>query len=406
MKKNFWPLLATIFNDALNYGIVVIVFAPMLVGKHALFFQTKSVSFKLTLLALLFSIFPLGQLLSAPVFGAFADMIGRKKTLITTLWGSFISNVLTGISIMLGQFWLLFISRFLAGGFSGNAALAQASIADMSKIENKARNLSYTGMAGSIAWIVGVPLGGFLMNGNFANDIRFSLPLWLAAFLFFITVIWMYFGFQETFVKNHSEARGFKDEFKDLSLFFKSSRLRYPLIFVFFFYFGWFIYLLYYPTYFVRAFQFTATQLSYYGAVSAIFWFLGSQFTKVWSMEKNIIEKGILSALVILMFSFLPIAFLDHPFWVICCFLVSSFCGAVLWILTLSAISNLSDGKHQGKAFGVIQFLQSISVLIAPLIANTISVSYMTLPFYLSIFLFLVGFLIFYFLYNRNNKMA
>lgn len=394
-KKSFLPLLMTLFNDALNYGIVLVIFAPMLVGEHPRFLLDYSVSVRTIILGFLFAASPLGQFLSSPFIGALSDSLGRKKVLLITLWGTCIFSILSAFAIHTQIITLLFCGRFLAGLMSGNATLAQAAVADLSDEKTKAKNLSVVGIVGGLAWIIGAPLGGILANPNIASWFNFSTPIWFLALMFLVNAILTHLFFKETYQASHSEFRSFAEEIRNIGTMFKNKSLQIPLVYLVFFYTGWFMYLSFFPTLLVHKFGFTETGIGFLsGWCSALFMagsiWMSKSLSHRYSPDRLLFYPSLVSFAGVFISAIVP-----KFGYLIITFAFANFCGAIIWIATLSLVSNIAGKQNQGKVFGVQQAMLSLGTLIAPIISGFFAIFYTGLPLILGSGLLLMGGFIF-----------
>lgn len=89
-KKPFYPLYYTILNDCMNWGIVLTIFAPMLMDpKSGMLSSDTSHEVRTIWVGVLLAIFAMGQFIMAPVIGAFSDQYGRKKSIDRNFVGLF-----------------------------------------------------------------------------------------------------------------------------------------------------------------------------------------------------------------------------------------------------------------------------------------------------------------------------
>src|SRR5260370_37269204 len=128
-------------------------------------------------IALLFSASAMAGFLGDPFWGRLSDRYGRKPLLISTITGNclcylalaFAPNVLTA-----------FVIRFLGGLASGNGAVIQGYIADVTPPERRARMMSRQGAAWNVGMIVGPAVGGAFAHVD-SGPIGFRIPLFIAA---------------------------------------------------------------------------------------------------------------------------------------------------------------------------------------------------------------------------------
>ncbi|MFL5298680.1 MAG: MFS transporter [Phenylobacterium sp.] len=168
-------LIAVIFINMLGFGIIV----PLLP------FYAKSMNAAPWQISLIFSAFSMGGFFGEPFWGRLSDRYGRKPLLISTISGNclcylalaFAPNVLTA-----------FVIRFLGGLMSGNGAVIQGYIADVTPPERRARMLSRQSAAWNVGMIVGPAVGGYFSRLN-AGPIGFQIPLLIASGLSAVTVV-------------------------------------------------------------------------------------------------------------------------------------------------------------------------------------------------------------------------
>jgi MFS family permease len=144
------------------------------------------------------------QFIAAPLWGRMSDRYGRRPILLVSLIGSFLANLLWVFS---ADFGLLLLSRILAGMMTGNVAVANAAVADITTEQNRSRGMAAVGMAFGLGFILGPAIGGFLAElrpdlwwpASTAYGINpFSAPAAVAATLAGINLMWAYTAFNET----------------------------------------------------------------------------------------------------------------------------------------------------------------------------------------------------------------
>jgi len=142
-------LFAAVFIDLVGFGIVL----PLL-PFYADRFGASGMEIGLLVLS-----YSAAQLLLAPVWGRLSDRYGRRRILIIGLLGSSASYVVFAFA---GSFWILLISRIMAGVGGANIPVAQAYIADITPPERRAANMGLIGAAFGLGFIFGPALGGIL----------------------------------------------------------------------------------------------------------------------------------------------------------------------------------------------------------------------------------------------------
>ena len=160
-------LIAVIFINMLGFGIIV----PLLP------FYAKSMNAEPWQISLIFSAYAMGGFFGEPFWGRLSDRYGRKPLLISTIAG----NCLCYLALAFAPTVLAaFVIRFLGGLASGNGAVIQGYIADVTPPERRARMMSRQGAAWNVGMIVGPAVGGAFAHTD-SGPIGFRIPLFIAA---------------------------------------------------------------------------------------------------------------------------------------------------------------------------------------------------------------------------------
>src|SRR5580693_2462523 len=137
-------------------------------------------------IGLLFSAYPVCQLIAGPILGRLSDRYGRRPLLIFSQAGTALSFLILGLS---RNFTVMLLARMLDGASGGNILVAQAYVADVTKPEHRARSMGLIGMAFGLGFVLGPLLGGLLLSLPVAEEWRLRLPFLVAAG--FSTVAWI-----------------------------------------------------------------------------------------------------------------------------------------------------------------------------------------------------------------------
>ncbi|WP_422858268.1 MFS transporter [Flagellimonas sp. S174] len=132
------------------------------------------------------------QFLFSPVMGEISDRYGRKPILLLSLLGLSFDYLVHAWAPTI--MWL-FVGRFLAGITGASVTVATAYIADISTVEEKAKNFGLIGAAFGLGFIIGPGIGGFF------GDINIRLPFYIAAGLTFANFLFGYFVVPESLSK-------------------------------------------------------------------------------------------------------------------------------------------------------------------------------------------------------------
>jgi predicted MFS family arabinose efflux permease len=219
-----------------------------------------------------------------------------------------------------------------------------------------------------------------LSTSEWVSWFDFSTPFWFLALLFLLNLLWVRKSYVETYVKK--DRHDWIQEIKDLTKLAKIPRMKGWLTVSFLFYFGWFFFVLYYPTFFVQKFQFTQENIGYFSAYMSIFWFSGSLAINRWfgTLSPSLAIAWCLPLIGLLMFIGTWEGNIGGWIWT---FPFLALGGTMGWINSMTLISNLAGKENQGKAFGILQSIMSLALFIAPLVTGFIASFNLEVPLYL-----------------------
>ena len=182
-------LFATLLLDTISVGILIPVLPAIFTDPTSPTFILGgySVAAQFFLAGAITAVFGLMQFLAAPILGELSDVFGRKRLLTIGVAVLAFSNILFGFGIEIASLALLFVARTLAGLAGANFSIAQASIADVSKPEDRAKNFGLIGAAFGIGFILGPLLGG-VIAASFSHA---AAPFWFAGLLGIVNTIFI-----------------------------------------------------------------------------------------------------------------------------------------------------------------------------------------------------------------------
>lgn len=149
------------------------------------------------------------QFFFSPVLGEISDRYGRKPILLLSLFGLSIDYLIHAWAPTIT--WL-FIGRFLAGITGASFTVASAYIADISTLEEKAKNFGLIGAAFGLGFIIGPGIGGYF------GDIDIRLPFYIAAGLTFANFLFGWLMVPESLSKENRRPMNFLKMIPGVSL--------------------------------------------------------------------------------------------------------------------------------------------------------------------------------------------
>ena len=370
MQKRVLPVLfATLLLDTIGFGmvfpIIPIIFTDPTSPAFLLTGYSQSMQFLIA--GTITAVFGLMTFIAAPVLGELSDVYGRKRLLTIGVAILAASQFVFGFGIEIASIPLLFIARAIAGMAAANISIAQATIADVSAPNERAKNFGLIGAAFGIGFILGPLLSGWIagISGNPA------FPFWTASILGMINVAFISLFLPETH-HNRSEKKAFT-VFKGIHNIIAAleDKEAMPVYFANFLYMsGFSFFVSFIGILLVSSFHFSETSVgTFFGVVGAcivisqlvVLRILTARFS-----ERTILRVSmILVAAVMVMYPFLPNStalFILVPFLAIPQ-------GVSMANLTALISKSVSPAK-QGAALGINGSVIALAQGVIPLIAG------------------------------------
>jgi MFS transporter, DHA1 family, tetracycline resistance protein len=174
--KPLGVIILIVLVDLLGFSVVMPLLAPF----------AEKYGFDERQIGLLFSAYPVCQLVAGPVLGRLSDRYGRRPLLIFSQAGTALSFLILGLS---RDFRVMLFARMLDGASGGNILVAQAYVADVTAPEDRSRGMGLIGMAFGLGFVLGPALGGVLLSLPLPEEWRLRMPFLVAAA--FSTAAWL-----------------------------------------------------------------------------------------------------------------------------------------------------------------------------------------------------------------------
>ena len=169
-------VFATVFLDLIGFGIVL----PLL-PSYAASFHVSDMS-----IGILVASFSLMQFVLAHWWGRLSDRIGRRPVLLVGLAGSAMSYLLFALAT---NYWMLLLSRMVAGGMGATVNVAQAYLADVTPPDRRGPAMGFLGAAFGLGFVVGPAIGG--ISSHFGDVVPGLVASGLTATNFLLAWRWL-----------------------------------------------------------------------------------------------------------------------------------------------------------------------------------------------------------------------
>jgi len=120
------------------------------------------------------SINPLGLLIGSSLLGPLSDRFGRRPILLSSAIGAAVGHAITAWSLVLQNYPLFIVARFITGLLEGNAPVARAMLADRLQGDLRVQALSWLNGAIYTGWLAGPLLAGLTLGWGI------TVPFWIA----------------------------------------------------------------------------------------------------------------------------------------------------------------------------------------------------------------------------------
>jgi MFS transporter, DHA1 family, tetracycline resistance protein len=182
-------IFITLLIDVIGFGIIIPVMPKLIADLKQVDISTAAKYGSYLTVA-----YALTQFVFAPILGNLSDKYGRRPVLLFSLFGFGIDYLFLALAPTYG--WL-FLGRIIAGITGASFSTAAAYIADISLLENRAKNFGMIGAAFGLGFIIG-PLSGGLLS-TFGQRI----PFYAAAALALLNWAYGFFVLPESLSKEN-----------------------------------------------------------------------------------------------------------------------------------------------------------------------------------------------------------
>jgi len=386
------PCFFAIFIDILGFGLVYPVLTALFISTDSSILpMNASQELRFFYLSLSFLLYPLFMFFGASFMGDVSDILGRKKVLIICMSGLFVGFSLMGLGVKATSISLLLIGRAFSGLMAASMPVALAAIADLSTPENKAVHMSYVGLAQSLGFVLGPFMGGVLSDVSVVRFFDFSIPFFTSGSLALIAIVWLWTGFDETFVRCEGKR---VDPKRFFQVFVKASKHRairlLSLVFLFM-QMGLALYLQLILIFYKNSFNYSSLKMGLFNAFLGLWFAIGLLVVVPYSVKYYRVEWIAFFCLLIAgVFEFFAAIIPNELLlWVVGIPLAMSV--QVGFTTMLTAFSNAADVNSQGWAMGITGSIIAISFVFTGLSPNLVPLVGVKVLIFVGSLLILIG---------------
>lgn len=366
MKPTLYILLFVTFIDFMGFGLVYPIFSKVFFDQNLPFlpFETSS-EMRGFWLGLLYALMPLMQFISSPIWGAISDNRGRKGPLQWSLTITMTGHVISVLGVLFSSILLLLFSRMVSGMGTGNLSILQASIADLSSHEEKAKNFGLFMMAIASGFTLGPFFGGAL------SVFGISVPFIFASLLTMFNLVLAVPFLKETHFKLSEKKISWTVGIVNLKKAFSYQNMRTIFLCSFLCGFAWTYFLDFAPVYLIQRFDFSPTNVGvFYGSIGAVAaisaGYLIRPFLSRFNSETLFWAGSLLTAMCIFTIPFYTSIVFFIPF-----VLLFSYFSMFVGPTSTALISNYASPEIQGEVLGVLGSVNTASYALSALLAGS-----------------------------------
>lgn len=373
---SFLIILLIGFVDYLGIGLVYPIFAVMLFDPaQTLLASDSSPEYRGAILGLLIALTPLSQFLCSPILGAFSDVKGRKPALMLGVGTGCVGYMLAVLGIYFNSLGLLFFYRILVGTSDATAAVAQATLADISDEKNKAKRFAYLNSSLGLGFTVGPFLGGIIADPEVVSWFSYSTPLAVAGLMSLSNLFLVIWKFPETLQPSDKVEFDLLQGLHNIAKVYLMKHLKWLFVGGFALSFGWSFFNEFVPVLLKQRFGFTLSTIGEYYAFTGGFYALGAILSTRFVHRLNP-EKATITSLLIAAASMLSFGMIAQSYYIWAIIPCMMFALAFAYPTTTTIVSNRAGKDSQGEILGVYQSVTAAAMGLSPLLVGPVIGAY------------------------------
>ena len=271
---------------------------------------------------------------------------------------------------------LLFVARALDGITGGNLSVAQASIADVTRPEDRTKNFGLVGAAFGVGFIVGPFLGGVLADRSVMPWFTASTPFWFASILAAANTTQVLLQFDET----NRHIRQFPMQFfkgvANIARAYAMPELRTIFLTQFFFNMGFGFFISFFGLFLIARFNFNEARIGNFFAWVGMFAIFTQTFTTrrvaAKFTEPQVLKVTLLGVSCV-MFAYLLV---PSPMWLYFIPPISSTFNGLSLANMGGLLSRSVAPQVQGEILGIGASIAALANSIPPLLGGVFAASF------------------------------
>lgn len=403
---SFLIILLIGFVDYIGVGLVYPIFAVLLFDTANPILQPDaSPEYRGAMLGLLIGLTPISQFFCAPLLGAFSDKKGRKKALTIGISGGCAGYLIGVAGIYFHSLSLLFLYRILVGASDATAAVAQATLADISTEENKAKRFAYLNSCIGFGFAIGPFLGGYIADPTVVSWFNYSTPLIFAGLMSLTNLILVMWKFPETRKKIEDISFDLMEGIHNLQRVFLLRKFKWIFLGGFFISFGWAFFNEFIPVLLSERFAFKLNDIGEFYGYTGLWYAIGAlaatTFIHKWKPEAIAIVTLLLSAACMLVFVVVHVSV--YIWWIVPLMMVGI---AMAYPSATTIVSNRAGVDQQGEILGVYQSIGAAALGVCPILVGFAVGAYSTLAAWGGAFCLILSSFFFWFERSKTSREA
>ncbi|UYP47571.1 Multidrug resistance protein MdtG [Candidatus Lokiarchaeum ossiferum] len=312
------------------------------------------------------SIFSFCQLFASPITGKLSDRFGRRPLLIFSQISTLMGFVLLGFA---GKIWILVTARIIDGLFGSNMTVCQAALSDITAHENRTTVYSYSSGIFGAGLIVGPLIGGLL------STINYSVPMFVAAGISFLSIILVIFFIPET---NNSQTTTLSIKFneilpiKETKKYIKDNRTRKTLFLFFLYSFSFMLFINNFTLYVENKYQVGPDIASYYRTWIGILRVILQLFLMKSLLKKMGETKGFLTGAISLLICMVGLIFSWNYFIAFIPMIFLAYGTGMARPILTSRLTKSVKQSESATILGISNALNSLGQILTPIIGGAV----------------------------------